>query len=85
MPEDAVQAYEALRLTVIQGQPRGAGVAALRFHGMWEGLMMLTRPMATPVPAAVAAARPAVRLDDQFVRLLANLVLRTQTELTHVY
>jgi hypothetical protein len=55
----------------------------LRFHGMWHGLKILACTYVPP--AAAAATERCIEVDDQFVRLMANLVLRTHTELTHVY
>jgi hypothetical protein len=53
---------------------------------MVAGLLMLTR--AAP-PAAAAPLRDiatsGIAHDRQFVRLLANMPLRTQSELVHVY
>jgi len=58
---------------------------------MLQGLALLLRTtptaVAAPVPAPVATACADARLaaDSTFVRLLANLVLRTHKELIHVY
>ena len=86
LAEDALQAYEILRQAVMQHRPcRPAGMAALRFHGMWHGLGILKD---APEVAAPRQSTPHVDLlapDQQFVRLVANLVLRTHKELTHVY
>ena len=78
--------YEALRSEVLQGQARPEGLGAVVHHGMMAGLLMLVR--ASP-PAAAAPPRDvatwAMPHDRQFVRLLANMLLRTQSELVHVY
>jgi hypothetical protein len=87
LPADALQAYESLRNAVRQGLPCAPGLAALRFHGMWNGLAVMASAAAPP-PAAKGASylrASAIASDDQFVRLLANLVLRTHVKLTHVY
>lgn len=83
----ALAAYEALRTAVIDGRPRPEGTAALRYHGMLQGLSLLRE---TPTPRAFPPHPPepvarALPLDDEFVRLLANLVLRTHSEVAHVY
>jgi hypothetical protein len=81
-------AYDILRTAVIEGKPRPKGAAALRYHGMLHGLPMLVST-AAPIPLAPVLHQP--RADslpagsDEFVRLLANLVLRTHSELAHVY
>lgn len=80
-------AYETLRDAVIDGTPCLEGAAALRYHGMLRGLPLLVQSTAaidtaSPHPAQRLATSPA---GDEFVRLLANLVLRTHSELAHVY
>lgn len=78
--------YETLRTAVLAGQPRPEGCAALRFHGMVGGLTTLLR--ATPPVPSNRTADPlpmTAPRDPQLVRLLANLVLATHTEVTHVY
>jgi len=81
-------AYEALRDAVIEGAPCPEGMAAIRYHGMLHGLPMLamTAPATSDAPASrsekCVGALPA---SDELVRLLANLVLRTHSELAHVY
>jgi hypothetical protein len=63
-------------------------MAAIRYHGMLHGLPMLamTAPATSDAPASrrekCVGALPA---SDELVRLLANLVLRTHSELAHVY
>lgn len=83
----AIATYESLRATVLDGRPRRDGIAALRYHGMLQGLAILLQTTPTAVAAPVATALVGERLpaDDQFVRLLANIVLRTHSELMHVY
>jgi hypothetical protein len=53
---------------------------------MWHGLEILTdTPATASPPRQFNPQAPHVAPDPQFVRLVANLVLRTHTELTHVY
>lgn len=87
VPASAVEAYEDLRKAAVEGLRPGA-LATLRFHGLLEGLPLLVVKKAAasaPVlrrPAIVDPPPPA----DEFVRLLANLVLSTHSEeVTHVY
>lgn len=87
MAQAAVAAYEALRTTVIEGTPRPEGAAALRYHGMLHGLPLLietatARSTHSPGHESVAHS---LQPNGEFVRLLANLVLRTHSELVHVY
>lgn len=87
MAQAAVAAYEALRTTVIEGTPRPEGAAALRYHGMLHGLPLLietatARSAHSPGHESVAHS---LQPNGEFVRLLANLVLRTHSELVHVY
>lgn len=60
-------------------------MTALRFHGMWQGLVILlkTPPTAPPQVPPVPVHQP-LRRDSELVRLLANLVLHTHSELAHV-
>ena len=85
MPAGALDTYETLRGAALAGQGRPAGLAALRFHGMLHGLGVLARSPGQASPETVAPPPRCVAVDDQFVRLLANLVLRTHSELMHVY
>lgn len=84
MPPSATAAYEMLRADVLNGRPRPEGMAALRYHGMLQGLAILlqTPPVVTPAPPI--PANLALGRDHAFVHLLANLVLYTHSELTHV-
>jgi hypothetical protein len=75
-----------LRTDILRGQGRPEGLAALRFHGMVQGLALLLRNAAPP--AALTPKRESatpMQRDSEFVRVLANIVLRTHSELTHVY
>ena len=83
----SVAAYETLRRAVIDGKAdHMEGVAALRYHGMLKGLAMFTQadvPRNSPAPHRESATAP--QPPSEFVHMLANLVLRTHSELTHVY
>jgi hypothetical protein len=73
-----------LRADVINGRPRPEGIAALRYHGMLQGLAILLRTPPLAIPVAPVPVSLAPGSDHAFVRLLANLVLQTHSELTHV-
>lgn len=86
MSPAAVAIYEALRNDVLHGQARPDGLGAIVYHGLLHGLSLLSQT--TPELAAsvqTAAFLPNVRIDPQFLHLLANMVLRTHAEVTHVY
>lgn len=85
VPPSAPGLYETLRDDVLNGRPRPEGLAALRFHGMFQGLVILLKTPAASTPAPSSFISPAWRRDSDFVRLLANLVLHTHSEVTHVW
>jgi hypothetical protein len=82
-----IGAYEQLRTEALRGEARPEGFGAVVYHGMIEGLKRLFA--ASAHDAALAAPSPAISApithDRQLLRLLANMVLQTQSELTHVY
>ncbi|MBU2851556.1 hypothetical protein [Acidithiobacillus ferrivorans] len=84
LPSSATSTYEALRQDVLQGSPCHEGRAALRYHGMLPGLRILLQASTpTPIPTTrQTSPRPAS--DPELVRLLANLVLQTYSEVAHV-
>ena len=61
-------------------------MAMLLYHGMVRGLAMIvaTSP-ATSMPHAGCATERQVEADPALVKLLANMVLRIQAEVQHVY
>jgi len=83
-----IDAYEHLRGAVLCAQARPEGLAAVTYHGMLGGLKVICTA-ATPasttwsVPAATTAAPPSL-IDPALVRLLANMVLLHQQEVSHV-
>ena len=85
---NACQAYETLRSEVLQGQGRPDGLGAIVFHGMWGGLVVLL--CGTPSPSISSPAIPdstptPVAHDPQLVRLLANMLLLTQSKDEYAY
>jgi hypothetical protein len=80
----AAATYEDLRADVLAARPCAEGRAALRYHGMLQGLAILLRPVVMLPSTARAPASAPLPLDNGLVRLLANLVLHTHSELTHV-
>lgn len=66
---------------------RPDGLGAVVFHGMWHGLMVLLQTPPTPASSPVSASRSStpVAHDPQLVRLLANMVLLTQSKEEYAY
>jgi hypothetical protein len=71
---------------VLNGQARPEGLAAVVYHGMLQGLrVILTEvPNIPSLPAPIPAAE-AGPLDQELLRLIANMVLQSQSQVTHVY
>jgi hypothetical protein len=75
-----------LRAEVLSGRDRPEGLAALRFHGMVQGLALLLKGAAQPVaPTAKIESTKPIQRDSELIRVLANIVLRTHSEIAHVY
>jgi len=79
-----------VRAEVIAGHAKADALGAIVFHGMWQGLRVLLRPatasssLSPDAPPTLSAA-PASTLDRQLVRLLADMVLATQSQVQHVH
>lgn len=84
LPPAAVSLYETIRTDLLTGRANPEGRAALRFHGMLHGLAILLKAPAETPPSPSLPVNQSLRRDSEFVRLLANLVLHTHSELTHV-
>lgn len=71
----------------MRGLARPEGLGAVVFHGMWRGLIVLLQ--APPAPTSCPADSPGSPLpvvhDPQLVRLLANMVLLTQSKVEYAY
>lgn len=80
-----ITVYESLRANVLSQQSQPEGLAALRYHGMFPGLEILLRTESTP-PAVThnSSNLPLPRDNNAMVRLLANFMLHTHSEHTHV-
>jgi hypothetical protein len=80
-----IRTYEALRANVLAKQTPSEGMAALRYHGMLPGLEILHRTAATPPTVTHNSFNLPLPLDNNaMVRLLANFLLHTYSEHTHV-
>jgi hypothetical protein len=86
VPSEALALYERLRCEVLCGQTCCEGLGAIVYHGLIRGLSLLSSQVAPAVaPVVTARAVPNVRTDPHFLHLLANMLLQTHQELTHVY
>jgi hypothetical protein len=82
-----VSAYEQLRAEVLRAEARPEGLGAVVYHGMIEGMKLLGTSSGgggSPAAVAVSSARP-IAHDRDLLRLLTNMVLQAQSEVTHVY
>ncbi len=75
---------------MMAGHAKADALGAIIFHGMWQGLRVLLRAAtasSSPSPDAppTLSAAPASTLDRQLVRLLADMVLATQSQVQHVH
>ena len=85
-PSSALGRYEALRADLFGTGPHSEGHAAIRFHGVLNGLaIQLSHALCTEVAAPAVFDSNSVRDNGALVRVLANLVLRAHEELAHVY
>jgi len=87
VPPAALPTYERLRAEVLNGQGRPEGLTAVAYHGMLRGLTLVLTELVpeVPPPAVSATVAEAVPLDREFLRLLANMVLQSQSQVMHVY
>jgi hypothetical protein len=76
-----------LRADVLCGQARPDGLGAVVYHGMLDGLAVLMSVVHAPHVASgpTTAAISGIRGDRTFLRLMANMILQTQSEVKHVY
>lgn len=84
-----IDAYEHLRGAVLRAQARPEGLAAMAYHGMRGGLKVICATAAPAskalsVPAVTPAAAASSSIDPALIRLLANMVLFHQQEVSHV-
>lgn len=87
VPPGALPTYERLRAEVLTGQARPEGFIAVAYHGMLRGIALILTELVpeVPQPAASAPVGEAVPLDREFLRLLANMLLQSQSQVMHVY
>ena len=83
----ALPTYERLRTEVINGNIPPEGLAAITYHGMVRGLtVILAEPAAnSPSPPSSDLHSNDVSVDRDLLRVIANMVLQSQSEVMHVY
>ena len=83
----ALPTYERLRTEVLNGNIRPEGLAAIAYHGMVRGLtVILAEPAAnTPSSPSPGPRSNDASLDRDLLRLIANMVLQSQSQVMHVY
>jgi hypothetical protein len=87
VPPAGLLRYEQLRAEVLNGQARPDGLAAMVYHGMIRGLVViLTEPTPETRSSPSQVSPPeGVSLDRELLRLIANMVLQSQSQVMHVY
>lgn len=84
-----IQTYEHLRDEVLRAQARPQGLAAVTYHGLLGGLKVIGAMGASvsasgAIPTPEAPAAPSAT-DPALVRMLTNMVLLYQQEVSHVF
>ena len=87
VPPEALATYESLRAEVLDGRARPEGLAAIVYHGMLRGLIVILSGLATraPAPRPSEPVSGEAQLDRDLLHLIANMVLESQSALSHVY
>ncbi len=87
VPPEALAIYEGLRAEILDGRARPEGLAAIAYHGMLRGLAVIMSEI-TASPPSLTPPEPLSRgapLEQELLHLIANMVLESQSQLTHVY
>lgn len=86
LPSDALKLYETLRSCAMGSGVARTGLTAVIYHGMLNGLELTGSESTPPLQRRIPTdSLPSPTLDTTLVRLLANMVLQSQSEVTHVY
>lgn len=87
LPENAIDIYESFRKQLFEEQTYPQGVSMIIYHGILRGLHILT----TQSNQSLLIKNPhenfqqSTQLNPGLIRLLANMVLCSQSEVMHVY
>jgi hypothetical protein len=87
IPPAALLTYEQLRARVMNDQPYPEGLAAIVYHGMARGLAVILTEAAPNVASSPPqeCASEGDSFTRELLRLIANMVLQSQSEVMHVY
>jgi hypothetical protein len=87
IPQAALPMYERLRAEVLSGLARPDGLTAIVYHGMLHGLALILTEIVSETSPSTAPTLTAegVPLDQKLLRLLVNMVLESESQVTHVY
>ena len=83
----ALPTYEQLRTEVINGNIRPEGLAAITYHGMVRGLIVILAEPDANIPSSPSPGPHSneASVDPDLLRLIANMVLQSQSQVMHVY
>jgi hypothetical protein len=83
----ALPTYERLRTEVINGNIPPEGLAAIAYHGMVQGLFVMLAEPAQSIPSSPSPGPHSneAPFDRDLLRLIANMVLQSQSQVMHVY
>lgn len=85
MPDTLRTAYERLRAEVLGARARPEALGAVIHHGLLKGLGLVGGAHSAGERVAVATPAPyPVAQDRELLHALANMLLQTQSESTHV-
>lgn len=86
LPASLAAMYESVRAQVVDGHARPDGLGAVVYHGLVRGITLLAGSMPTGTSAAPRSPTAiTVTRSPELLRVLANMVLQTQSEVMHVY
>ncbi|MGH8533306.1 MAG: hypothetical protein ACREV1_11445 [Gammaproteobacteria bacterium] len=72
---------------MLEGSTRPQGLSAILYHGLARGLQVIgAKPLAAENTRTLGpSALPPFPLEEALLRLMANMVLHIQSEVSHVY
>lgn len=86
LPASLATLYESVRAEVVSGHARPDGLGAVVYHGLVHGMTLLASSARTDATASRRSPPSiAVTGNPELLRVLANMVLQTQSEVMHVY
>jgi hypothetical protein len=85
LPPAARATYETLRGEVLNGHARPTGLAAVIYHGMLRGLAVMLTDIPSPTSSPRISTPGPASLDRELLRVVTNMVLQAQSQVSHVY